>query len=104
MTLLRIPLEIGCEKIHVIPLLLMCQFPGPCRGQTQMTLRWLRTIAPGDSIVERASTLWVLRLASLFFGNSSGPFRTRGKLFSSLVEAKAQSRKVSRKPAHFSHF
>eukprot|EP00438_Fugacium_kawagutii_P033890 Skav220979 [mRNA] locus=scaffold1541:29091:40106:+ [translate_table: standard] len=48
------------------------------RGQTQMSLRWLRTIAPGDSIVERASTLWVLRIASLLFGNSAGPFRTDG--------------------------
>lgn len=50
------------------------------RGQydqslAEMQLRWRTTLAPGDSMVERTSKLWVLRMASLLFGNSSGPFR-----------------------------
>ena len=32
----------------------------------------------GDSMVERTSKLWVLRMASLLFANSSGPFRRLG--------------------------
>lgn len=45
------------------------------QSHTELLLRWRTTLAPGDSMVERASNMWVLRMASLLFGNSSGPFR-----------------------------
>lgn len=59
------------------------QSPGSCfgsclpspLGQDDLKLRWRETLAPGDALVERASRMWVLRMASLLFGNASGRFK-----------------------------
>ena len=48
--------------------------PSPL-GQDDLKLRWRETLAPGDALVERASRMWVLRMASLLFGNASGRFK-----------------------------
>lgn len=44
------------------------------RGQydqgAELQLWWRRTLAPGDSMVERTSKLWVLRMASLLFDDN----------------------------------
>ncbi|CAK9073436.1 unnamed protein product [Durusdinium trenchii] len=36
-------------------------------------VKWEETYAPGDALVQRSSTLWIFRLASVLFGHSSGP-------------------------------
>lgn len=59
------------------------QSPGSCfgsclpspLGQDDLKLRWRETLAPGDALVERTSRMWVLRMASLLFGNASGRFK-----------------------------
>ena len=64
-----------CSSLSFWP---FASFLCPSTPGAELQLWWRRTLAPGDSMVERTSKLWVLRMASLLFANSSGPFRRLG--------------------------
>jgi len=39
------------------------------RGYGECRIDWLKTLAPGDALVEETSTMWILRLGALLFGD-----------------------------------
>jgi len=45
-------------------------------------IEWQETLAPGDALVEQAATMFILRMATLLFGNLAccGPFMQKGCL------------------------
>lgn len=40
----------------------------------KIKVKLLETYAPGDTLVERSTTMWIFRIGSVLFGNSVGPF------------------------------
>jgi hypothetical protein len=45
--------------------------PDPVEG-SEIKVQWRETLAPGEAVLERSTSMWVMKMASVLFGNFQG--------------------------------
>eukprot|EP00438_Fugacium_kawagutii_P015808 Skav206884 [mRNA] locus=scaffold3287:13187:18436:- [translate_table: standard] len=43
------------------------------QAKSEIAVHWRETLAPGEAVLERSSSMWVVKMASVLFGNFQGP-------------------------------
>ena len=39
----------------------------------EISVQWRETLAPGEAVLERSTSMWVVKMASVLFGHFQGP-------------------------------